>query len=267
MNEQCTRADTSFHFTLGFNPLPCLAASGRLERLRKLAGAHGKLLCSAFSGSTMNSAVAAALVVAFFVLTYTAYDKTLKRLDVQQLVNVLALRKGWHHSLGEVNKVLALAGLPLLVAKHVPFVPQALSDGGSGLFDAGLSLLLVHSALSVVLFAPRQQWWPALHRPLQEAAATALGKATTKQRMEALRVLSVIVGHAALAVAVLVSVTILPWADALASTASALGVFHFLTMEVDFRGTLQVRPAAYVSLLPAVAQLLQVSWTVLQSAR
>lgn len=73
------------------------------------------------------------LVVLSYLVLYTAYSKSTKKLEWQLLVEIFTGSKaegkytGWMHSFREFNKLISLAGLTLLILSFVPGMRPAAS--------------------------------------------------------------------------------------------------------------------------------------------
>jgi len=156
----------------------------------------------------------------FYFLLYTAYNKKTKSLEWGKL------RRGLI-SLDEINKVLALAGLTLM-----PFF-----------FVFATSELAVHGLYSTF-------------RHYDTKYIPGISKWTTiikKGKFERIRILSIALSYAAIAISVFSVFS--PGQAALPLVGVALGTAHFYTMEIDFRWKLQVRPAGLLAFAAPVAAL------------
>ena len=65
-------------------------------------------------GLSPSPVLLSAVIFFFFGLTYTAYDKTKGRLSLENLKDVVLVRRGVAHTLVELNKILALTGMAVL---------------------------------------------------------------------------------------------------------------------------------------------------------
>ena len=154
----------------------------------------------------------------------------------------------------EINKIVALAGA-------IPFIPTLPGALGIGSHDQKMELLHVstsalwgHSVYSAFKF------YDSKHIPSASkwrVALLDLFSTKSKARVEALRVYSLLAGvsgqvlitsvfygYAALGVSIMT----------IACAGVFFGLVHFYSMEVDFKGVLQVRPFAYLAVvLPIVA--------------
>ena len=69
---------------------------------------------------TMNPVLITTLTTASYLLGYTAFSKSEKKLKPSLLVDVLAVRKSLDHTLVELNKAISLSGLTVLTLAYCP---------------------------------------------------------------------------------------------------------------------------------------------------
>jgi hypothetical protein len=193
----------------------------------------------------MDSAAAltTSAVLAAYLLFYTAFDKASKTLSVGLLLDTLLVRRNLTHTLLELNKAISLAGLTVLALAYLPsFEAQS-----GALKVQALGLLGTHSSLSFnKLYGSKL--WPAISK-LPKAGLPRLGG----EGVEAMKFLSLSLGQSAMMSVVLGLMGYIT-AKQSALAALTLGTGHFYTMEIDYKGVLQVRPFAYLAvLLPVVA--------------
>ena len=161
---------------------------------------------------------------------YTGYDKASKKLKPSNLVDLVTLNRGWDWTLVEINKAISLSGLTVFM---MSYLPQMQTQGKELLFH-GMSMLWAHSVYSVYKF-----YGYSLQRLMKEK--------TVKQVSVALGA----AGQLALAAGYWGYIT----KEALVVSSSLLGVSHFYTMEIDYKGVLQVRPYAYLPFVLALPVL------------
>jgi membrane-bound metal-dependent hydrolase YbcI (DUF457 family) len=193
--------------------------------------------------------MAATATLSAYLLLYTAFDKSSKTLQATLLLDVLLLRRGLTHSLLELNKALSLAGLTVLALAHLPGFDR------DALRLRALAMLLAHSGLSFAKLYGSKLWPPLSQLP--KAGWPRLGG----EGVAAVKFASIFFGSAAQASLLL---GVLGYITAVQSAAASLclGTAHFYTMEIDYKGVLQVRPFARVALLlPALA----LGWLALDS--
>ena len=195
-----------------------------------------------------------AVLFAFFAF-YTGYSKESKSLKPSQLYDVIFFRKGIDHTLAEMNKIVALAGLTCLCLPFVSFASNALEGAAKGsameLAYISTTMLWGHTCYSAFKFygsknIPPIGSWPHL---------LVSNQTKSKGRMERLRLLSILFGTIGQCAISAVYFGYFP-ASNLSPVCVGLfwGLLHFWTMEVDFKGVLQVRPFAYLAVaLPAFA--------------
>lgn len=185
----------------------------------------------------MMNHVISSVTLLSYILFYTAYSKEKKTLDFSLLTVVFAVKKGWDHTFVELNKAISLAGMTVFgLALLLPDV--------SGLLLDAMIMLSIHSVYSTF------KYYGGKNIPLLSTwgnVFTELKSNSKKERAEGVKKVSVVLGSLGQSglwigyfeyvspVAVVLAVGLL------------LGVSHFYTMEIDFKGVLQVRPYAMVA--------------------
>eukprot|EP00043_Microstomoeca_roanoka_P022608 m.256749 g.256749 ORF g.256749 m.256749 type:complete len:195 (+) comp22510_c0_seq1:254-838(+) len=181
--------------------------------------------------SSLSSLISAAVTLAYFAF-YTAYDKGTKKLTWKNIQCLFTQEKGVSWTLVEINKVLSLAGLTLMLLSFLPHLGKALSHE---LHWTAIVMLWPHSVYSCYKFYGFQ--W---RRFVQE---------------KKYKQVSVVLG---LAAQLVLSAGYLSFINYFVFVASAiaLSLGHFYTMEMDYKGRIQVRPFAYLPFpLAAIASL------------
>lgn len=186
-------------------------------------------------------------VLASYLCLYTAFSKTTKTLDANQLIGVLTIREGWDHTLVEINKVISLAGLTVGMLYFCPFVHQELRSD-----------LLLHSTVMLWLHAAYSsyKYYGSKNIPHLSTFVTVLSDLQDKRSSEravGMKKLSIIMGVVA---QVLVSAGYFDYGGwtSLFLAIPILGIAHFYTMEIDYKWSLKVRPYGMLPfvLLPIV---------------
>lgn len=175
-----------------------------------------------------------------YLCFYTAYNKTTKKLGLEGALTILTCSKGKIVMLTELNKLISLAGLTVLLLAYLPqFASQK-----AGLLNQAWVLLLVHSFYSTI------QFYLPLRRLINEKPL--------KQFSVVLGILShLTVGAGIWGL----------WGPRSATiVATILGISHFYTMELDYKGRLAVRPFAYLPFAIAALVLLYAAFKPLQVA-
>ena len=180
------------------------------------------------------------IIHALYFIFYTGYDKKTKSLNSNQLFEVLLCRKSFNDTIVEVNKVLALAGLTL-AALSVFVLDMNL------LMFATIELV-IHGAYSSYQFygsnnIPKFSDW-SLRKTRKE-----LSSKSAKQRLLATRKFSII---SSVMCSIILEAWFLGYVDmspAVSLMFLSLGVAHFYSMEVDFRGKLHVRPFGFLAFI------------------
>ena len=174
-------------------------------------------------------AITGLITMSYFGL-YTGYDKKTKKLKPSNLVDLVTLGRGLDWSLVECNKAISLSGLTVFLAS---FMPQFQEQGKELLFQ-GMSMLWAHTAYSIYKF-----YGYSLQRLMKE------------KRVKQISVALGTAGQLALSAGY--------WGyisnEALVLGSTVLGVSHFYTMEIDYKGVLQVRPYAYLPFVMAIPVL------------
>ena len=173
------------------------------------------------SSARLNAFGLSSLVTASYFAFYTAYDKKTKNLKLQNLQDLVTVNRGWDWSLVEANKAISLSGLTLFMGSYLP-MEGAMST--EVLFHS-MSMLWVHSAYSMYKF-----YGNSLKKLMKEK--------TVKK-------ISVALGFAGQ-----LTLSAGYWGyisnEALILSSTLLGLGHFYSMEIDYKGILQVRPYAYL---------------------
>ena len=126
----------------------------------------------------------------FFGLTYTAWDKSERRLSLDNLKDVVLARRGVAHTLVELNKILALTGMAVLPLAYLAF------DNAKEHIQLALWGQLVHAAFSTYKYygdkIPYVSGYPAMISELLETTSK-------KRRLVGIKRLSVVFGIVSLA--------------------------------------------------------------------
>merc|ERR1712224_553108 len=178
------------------------------------------------------------VVLASYLAFYTAYSKKTKKLEAADLIAVLTLSEGLDHTLVQMNKAISLNGLTVLVMAFLPGLDNYRYD----LVWYAMLQLWVHSAYSA------WKYYGSNNIPLLSTwgnIGTELSSTEAKDKLMAVKKISIVLGSLG---QVILSAGYLRYvAGALfCYGAVGLGVAHFVSMEVDFRWKLQVRPYAYL---------------------
>ena len=168
-----------------------------------------------------NAMVCSGAVTLSYFAFYTAYDKKKKSLVANNLADLVFVRRGWDWTLVEANKAVSLSALTLML---MSFLDEFAEISGS-LLLISMNMLWGHGLYSFYKFYkfdPRK----VISDKAMKRASVALG----------------VCGQVALSLGYwdMFSKT------ALAISATLLGIWHFWTMEVDYKYVLQVRPFAYL---------------------
>ena len=177
---------------------------------------------SSSSSVRLNAFGVSSLVTASYFAFYTAYDKKTKKLKLSNLRDLVTVNRGWDWSLVEANKAISLSGLTLFMTSYLPVLDERTS--AYVLFHS-MTMLWAHSAYSMYKF-----YGNSLKKLMKEKTvkkiSVALGMAGQ---------LSLSAGY---------------WGyiskQALVLSSTLLGLGHFYSMEIDYKGVLQVRPYAYL---------------------
>lgn len=156
-----------------------------------------------------------------YIAFYTAFDKQKKKLVIDNIIDLIQCRRGYHWTLVELNKAISLSGLTTML---VSFLPSYKKQSKELLFIS-MNMLWVHSIYS-----------------LYEFYGYKLSNIMKKKNMEKLSIVLGSAGQIALCAGY--------WGyisnSQLILSAVTLGISHFWTMEVDFKYQLKVRPYAYL---------------------
>jgi hypothetical protein len=182
---------------------------------------------------------------AAWLLFYTSFDKSTQTLAPSKLVDVLLCRGGLLKSLHEVNKVLALLALSLLATAALGVVPHAavvLRAVGLAAVEAALVALREHLAWHGAVSA-------ALHATF---SAVYWFKLNPLAWWADRKWFAVGIGGVAFAVLAASAVvrgrgTGMP-VDAAVSLACLIAMLHFVLMESNAAGAIDVRPFALLPL-------------------
>eukprot|EP00127_Corallochytrium_limacisporum_P005435 Clim_evm4s205 gene=Clim_evmTU4s205 len=197
----------------------------------------------------MSGEVCMGGIIASYLLLYTAYSKSAKTLVMDDLWDVLFVRKSVDHTLVQWNKVISLAGLTGLAFVFTPGFDR-ICDTAS-LLTVSSILLQIHAAYSIFKYygspnIPEIQTFPK--------AFNEMNAKSPKERLVAKRKLSIVLGSIGNAMLLLFELGFLTVTQAAGLAVTAVGVTHFYFMEVDFKDKLQVRPWGYLAFFaPAVA--------------
>lgn len=167
------------------------------------------------------------ITLSYFVF-YTGYDKGKKTLVLSNLMDMVLFRRSMDWSLVEFNKALSLSGLTIMLTSFLPEMKDIRKD----LLWISMQALWFHSVYSTYKFYQFSPKKLMEEKPLKKLSI-ALGCA----------------GQVVLSLGF--------WGQichqTLAMSATALGLAHFWTMEVDYKYKLQVRPYAYVPFIMGAA--------------
>ena len=172
-----------------------------------------------------------AVVLLGFLLTYTAWDKTEKKLRLTNVLDVVLARRGVAHTLVELNKILALAGLVVLPASY--FLHNTYEH-----VELTLWTQTVHAIYSTYKYygdkIPYLTHFPTVFAELGDTKSK-------KKRLQGVKKISIVFGILSLALLTL-QIYVPTYAVTIVSVAIlTTGLIHFITMEVDFKLNLQVR--------------------------
>ncbi len=170
------------------------------------------------------------IVACSYLGLYTGYDKSTKKLRLSNLKDMFFLERGWDWTLVEANKALSLTALTTTL---LSFLPQLKAQSRELQFQSA-GMLWVHSIYSLYKF-----YGYSLKRLLDEKWIKQISLALGN--MGLLTLSAGYLGYVS--------------ADAMVASVTLLGVGHFYTYEIDYKGVLQVRPFAYLPFPLAVAVL------------
>lgn len=196
----------------------------------------------------MSALLVYAAVLGSLLAFYTGYSKKTKALDLNQVLDVVLVRGGLDATLVQLNKIVSLAGLTLLGALFLPGVDALAAP--EELLSYTLWSLWLHAAYSVYKYyngpnIPALSTWP---RVVSEARSNS-----PKARVSAQKKLSIVLAGGA-------QLILLGWFTghvgfevASGTLAAALGLLHFVLMELDFKGNLPVRPWGHIATASSLA--------------
>lgn len=162
--------------------------------------------------------ISSVITLSYFIF-YTGYDKVKKQLVIQNLIDLVQIRKGWDWTLVEINKAISLSGLTTLLFAFLPTFEHQRND----LLWISMNMLLYHSSYSMYKFY-------------------GFDLRNIKPSIKQLSIAFGSFGQLALATGYY---GYIPFSSLLLST-TTLGIAHFWTMEIDYKYKLQVRPYAYL---------------------
>ena len=168
----------------------------------------------------------------FFGLTYTAWDKSERRLSLENLKDVVLARRGVAHTLVELNKILALTGMAVLPLAYLAF------DNAKEHIQLALWGQLVHATYSTYKYYGDKIPYVSGYLGMIFEMLDATSK---KTRLVGIKRLSVVCGFVSL-----ILITAQVFVRGYSVTAINIAVLvtalvHFIAMEVDYKLVLQVR--------------------------
>jgi hypothetical protein len=168
-----------------------------------------------------NPIALSSAVTLSYLAFYTGYDKEKKRLQPSNLLDLFFFRRGLDWSLVEWNKAISLSGLTTVLLAYLPQLKEQKRD----LLFISMSMLWTHSVYSYYKF-----WQFSVKKLLAD------------KWMKRLSVALGGLGQVALVM------SYLEYYDPKVLMLSTIGLSlaHFVTMEVDYKYRLQVRPYAYL---------------------
>jgi DMSO/TMAO reductase YedYZ heme-binding membrane subunit len=197
-----------------------------------------------------------ALVVISILLFYTAYDKKEKAINFKDLADVL-LVKDLDHTMDELNKVWALAGLGLLSIAMAIGPLAVFFSGIAGKFLwwrrslglTGVTFVLIHSFYGIIIhyrfsaikmFFENDKLWGVIAALFSLAIFLAMAVTSNSTSIKALGIKRWKMLHR------------------LGYPTLALGVLHFIIMETKTGGRITLRPYGWVFLcLPFITLFLK----------
>lgn len=168
--------------------------------------------------------VSATTTAAYF-LFYSAYNKTNQRIELSLLLDIFLFRRGVDWSLKEINKTISLSGITTLLLSLIPEFAENYVSSQRDLFFISMNLLWVHSAYSFWKFYDANPC-----------------KVLEDKWMKRLSVWLGGLGQIVLALGYWDRLSL----ENVALFGTVLSIGHFVTMELDFKYKLQVRPFAYL---------------------
>jgi len=181
-----------------------------------------------------SSLLTSVLIVASFLLFYTAYDKITKSYRINLLLDVLLGNKGLDFTLVELNKALSLSAMTIMMVSFLPLF-QAVKYN---LLWISMNLLWIHSGYSFYKFYQ-----------------LSLKKLFDDKKIKILSIVFGGLGQMSLSLGFFGMISY----SSLVPFATILGIAHFWTMEVDYKYRLQVRPYAYIVFPIAIYTLVQLA--------
>ena len=170
----------------------------------------------------INAVSISSLVTVSYFGFYTAFDKGKKCLKWKNLTDLVTIKRGWDWTLVEANKAISLSGLTLFMTSYLPHLDGQTS---SEVLFHSMSMLWAHTAYSAYKF-----YGNSLIKFMKEKTVKKLS--------------------VALGVAGQLTLSAGYWGyisnEALILASTLLGLGHFYSMEIDYKGVLQVRPYAYL---------------------
>ncbi len=193
-----------------------------------------------------DPALLAGLVFVFFFGTYTAWNKSERRLSYAgNCGDVLLARRGLAHTLVELNKILALTGMAILPCAY--FFDNARAHVEWALWSQG-----VHALYSTWKYygdkIPYLSGYPG-------TVSELLDTKSKKRRLVGIKRVSVVAGTAS--IALLAAQALVPGytGSAVSAVVLATALVHFIAMEVDFKLVLQVRTTGNWTIPMALASI------------
>mmetsp|Transcript_41784 Transcript_41784/g.61159 ORF Transcript_41784/g.61159 Transcript_41784/m.61159 type:complete len:206 (+) Transcript_41784:132-749(+) len=190
----------------------------------------------------MQYIISAATLLSY-LLFYTAYSKETKKLEFSLLLTVFTCGKSVDHTLVELNKAISLAGMTVFGLALMPPVAPTVEAKNSLLFEA-LVMLTLHSIYSNLKYYGGKNIPPLTTFPRM---LPDLASSNKKIRAEGVKKASVILGSLGQMGLWLGYFEYVSFVTVSLAVGLALGVAHFYTMEIDYKGVLQVRPWAYIA--------------------
>jgi len=184
--------------------------------------------------STVNAITLSSAITLSYLALYTGYDKETKALKPSNLLDLVLLRRGIDWTLVELNKAISLSGLTCVILAYLPEVKEQKRE----LLFISMSMLWTHTIYSFYKFwqfNPQKLWTDKLVKRV----SAVLGS----------------LGQVALVGGYFYEQVVDPTVLILTTIGFSIG--HFVTMEIDYKYRLQVRPYAYLPFPAAVYTLYQ----------
>jgi hypothetical protein len=192
------------------------------------------------------------IVHLFYLATYTAWDKTEKRLQMSNVLDVVFFRKSTTHTLNELNKILSLTGLTI-----IPFC----------YFMENTSEHLYLSLWSQIVHAVYSSWkYYGDKVPYISQLFTSIiqdlnqkGKAVSSKKivLQGIKKVSIVAG--VLSLLFLARHFIMDNTDSMHAVLGILvllfGLIHFYTMEIDYKFVLNVRTTGNFTIIYALVAM------------